>query len=330
MVNTGQKHTANAAKPKMNILFVEASLRANKIADTRENTSTEVKNTSSETSAQTSIQTRTHTHSHTADNINPLLQSLTTGGDTPGSELTIDTPRLQGSISRHIAGQFARHFIKQLLNNNKGSQLTTVNSVHDVAKTGRIRQSNPSSNNEINLIYRDIAAHPPALITQDWVTAAFAEPDVRTQAQTQWLQESDTLIAEVAAADLILLSTPMYNYGMPAHLKAWFDNVVRVNKTFSFDLARGDFPLQPLLGGKTMVLVTSAGEFGFEAGGVRDGMDHLTPHCRVLSRYLGVTHFHHLAAEYQEFADQRHQDSVQRALADAKALSIELANRLAN
>ena len=37
----------------------------------------------------------------------------------------------------------------------------------------------------------------------------------------------------------------MYNYGMPAQLKAWFDQIIRINKIFDFDLARGDFPLQP-------------------------------------------------------------------------------------
>lgn len=108
---------------------------------------------------------------------------------------------------------------------------------------------------------------------------------------------------------------------MPAHLKAWFDNVIRVNRTFSFDLARGDYPLQPIFSGKTMILVTSAGEFGFEPGGMREHMDHLTPHCKVLSRYLGVEQFHSIAVEYQEFADQRHQQSVQQALVAADRLS---------
>ncbi len=61
------------------------------------------------------------------------------------------------------------------------------------------------------------------------------------------LAYSDSAIAELVAADLIVLGTPMYNYGMPSALKAWVDQVIRVGRTFSFDLARGDWPLEPLL-----------------------------------------------------------------------------------
>jgi len=111
----------------------------------------------------------------------------------------------------------------------------------------------------------------------------------------------------------ILLSTPMYNYGMPAALKAWFDQVIRVNKTFTFDLSRGDFPLQPILSGKTMILVASCGEFGFHVGGVREKMNHLGPHIKVASQYLGIKDYYEIRSEYQEFGDQRHKESLNNA-----------------
>ena len=117
----------------------------------------------------------------------------------------------------------------------------------------------------------------------------------------------------------------MYNYGMPAHLKAWVDQVIRVGRTFSFDLARGDWPLEPILSGKTMVLLTSCGEFGFGLGGIREGMNHLDTHLRTASRYLGVGEIHHLAIEYQEFGDERHARSVARAHAARPALVEQLA-----
>ena len=60
---------------------------------------------------------------------------------------------------------------------------------------------------------------------------------------------------------------------MPAALKAWFDQVVRIDKTFTFDLTRGDAPLEPILVGKTLILLTSWGEFGFAAGGPNEGRD---------------------------------------------------------
>ncbi len=177
---------------------------------------------------------------------------------------------------------------------------------------------------EDEYIYRDVGMNPPDFITQDWIGAVFTPEEQRTPAQKERLALSDKLIAEVAAADVILISSPMYNYGMPAQLKAWFDQIVRVNKTFDFDLSRGDFPLQPLLSGKTLVIVTSSGEFGFEKGGIREDSGHLAPHLRTLSKYLGVETIYEIAAEYQEFGDERHRMSVANAKERAESIAAEL------
>lgn len=173
-------------------------------------------------------------------------------------------------------------------------------------------------------IYRDVGMNPPTFINQDWIGAVFTPEEKRTTEQKEILALSDQLIAEVTAADLIVISSPMYNYGMPAQLKAWFDQIIRINKTFDFDLARGDFPLQPLLSGKHLVIITSSGEFGFDADGIRANQGHLVPHLRTLSKYLGVEHIDEIASEYQEFADIRHQNSLAHALDQANALAVEL------
>ena len=102
---------------------------------------------------------------------------------------------------------------------------------------------------------------------------------------------------------------------MPAALKAWFDQVVRINETFDFDLARGDFPLQPMLRRKQVLALTSCGEFGFQPGGVRQDSSHLVPHLKTLSKYLGAEGVHHIGIEYQEFADERHERSICQAMA---------------
>ena len=162
-------------------------------------------------------------------------------------------------------------------------------------------------------IYRDLVRNPPEFINEAWIAAVFTNAPQRTTQQNTLIALSNELIKEVVEADLILLSTPMYNYGMPAVLKAWFDQVIRINETFTFDLDRGDFPLQPTLAGKTMALITSCGEFGFQEGGIREKMNHLGPHIKVASQYLGVEHFYEIRSEYQEFKDQRHTDSLRAA-----------------
>ncbi|PSB15585.1 FMN-dependent NADH-azoreductase [filamentous cyanobacterium CCP2] len=166
------------------------------------------------------------------------------------------------------------------------------------------------------ILYRDLGENPPPIITESWIGAVFTSEKNRTAVQRSAIALSDELIAELEQANLIVLGTPMYNYGMPAALKAWFDQVIRIGKTFSFDLARGDYPLEPILSGKTLVLLSSSGEFGFAPGGIREKMNHLAPHVQTCSMYLGVDtdkNFHHIGIEYQEFGDSRHQRSIQEA-----------------
>lgn len=155
----------------------------------------------------------------------------------------------------------------------------------------------------------------------------FTPDEKKTEAQKTILALSDMLIAEVTSADIIVISSPMYNYGMLAQLKSWFDQIVRINKTFDFDLSRGDFPLQPLLSGKTLITITSSGEFGFEKGGITESAGHLAPHLRTLSRYLGAESMYEIAAEYQEFGDDRHVQSVASAISRAESLAAELSQQ---
>ena len=175
-------------------------------------------------------------------------------------------------------------------------------------------------------IYRDVGMNPPPFINQDWIDAVFTPDNKRTEAQHDVLSISDQLIAEVSSSDILVISSPMYNYGMPAQLKAWFDQIIRINKTFDFDLARGDFPLQPLLTGKILIIITSSGEFGFEKDGIRHDMSHLVPHIRTLSKYLGVEKIYEITSEYQEFGDHRHIESLENAFQKAEEVVSKLAD----
>lgn len=173
---------------------------------------------------------------------------------------------------------------------------------------------------------RDLAAAPPPLMTEAWIAAAFSPPDGRDAAARAALAWSDAAIAELEAADLIVLGTPMYNYGMPAALKAWVDQVIRVGATFSFDLARGDAPIEPSLSGKRLVVLSSRGEFGFAPGGAGQDRNHLDPHLATVAPYLGVApgDISTVAIEYQEFGDERHARSAAQADAMVDSLVAEL------
>lgn len=176
------------------------------------------------------------------------------------------------------------------------------------------------------VIRRDLAANPPPHVDEAWIAAAFTAPEKRDAAMTAALAWSDAAIDELQAADVIVLGTPMYNYGMPSSLKAWFDQVIRIGLAFDFDLARGDYPIEPRLSGKRLVVLSSRGEFGFAPGGIREKLNQLDPHLATCARYIGVAPeaVKTIAIEYQEFGGERHERSITEARATAAALAVEL------
>jgi len=183
---------------------------------------------------------------------------------------------------------------------------------------------------DLTVATRDLAQAPVPQIGGSWIAAAFTPPAERSPALEAELALSDELIGEIEAADLIVIAAPIYNYGPPAALKAWIDQTARLGRTFSFDLARGDYPLAPILSGKRLVVLSACGEFGFAAGGPRaaiNGFDPVIDACRL---YWGVAaEDHHLIRiEYQEFGDERFRVSRDAAEARVHAVAGQLAATL--
>lgn len=177
------------------------------------------------------------------------------------------------------------------------------------------------------VVTRDLGRAPVPAIDHRFIHAAFTAPAEREGWMAERLALSDRLIDEVAAADILVMGVPMYNYGMPAALKAWIDHVARIGRTFSFDLARGDTPIAPILSGKRLVVLSARGEFGFAPGGVRAHLNALDPALAACAHYFGVAEgdIETIAIEYQEFRDDRHRQSR----AEAERRTREAARRLA-
>ncbi|UWQ93831.1 NAD(P)H-dependent oxidoreductase (plasmid) [Rhodobacteraceae bacterium M382] len=177
------------------------------------------------------------------------------------------------------------------------------------------------------ITHRDVGLFPPTIINEDWIAAVFSDPEQLTAPQNAILAESNALIDEIKAADVIAIGAPMYNYSMPAALKAWFDLIARVGLTFSFDLARGDTPIEPILSGKQLVILSSRGEFDFAPGGSRAHLNGLDPALAASALYLGAKReeMETVAIEYEEFKDAR----WERSVAMAQSRTVDLARKLA-
>jgi FMN-dependent NADH-azoreductase len=178
---------------------------------------------------------------------------------------------------------------------------------------------------------RDVGQSPPHPVTGKWIHAAFTKPEQREAWMQEALTESDALVDELIAADLIVAGVPMYNFGMPAQMKAWIDNIVRVGRTFGFDRAREGEPYWPMLEGmgKRVVVLSARGDYGYDPGQRMAHVNHVEAGLRDVFGYLGVTDFESIAVEYDEFRDARFEASMASAEQAVDALVDRLLARTA-
>jgi FMN-dependent NADH-azoreductase len=143
------------------------------------------------------------------------------------------------------------------------------------------------------VIQRDLAATTLPDITDDW-GGTHLEPSQLTPAQRNYLSTSDRLIEELQAADTIVIGAPLYNFTIPAPLKAWIDQIVRMGKTFGYGAsgARG------LLGEKKVIVVTARGG-AYEKGTPSEKFDFQEPYLRHIFGFIGLTDVTFIHAENQ-------------------------------
>ena len=158
----------------------------------------------------------------------------------------------------------------------------------------------------IRLIRRDLGASAPAPVTGGEAEAFFTPPPDRTGEQVRALVDSDTLTEELLQADTVVLGTPMYNFTVPASLKAWIDYVVRPGKTFR-RVANGE--LEGLCTGKKVYVCTASS--GKSRG---TGMDHLRPYLDTIFAFIGITDVVYFDAEGLAWGEQERERSINAAI----------------
>lgn len=178
--------------------------------------------------------------------------------------------------------------------------------------------------------YRDIGQNPPSIIDHDWIAAAFTPEEQREPWMRDALAESDLLVDELLAADVLVIGAPLYNFGMPAALKAWIDQIVRTGRTVAFDESKPLDPYVPLLADRPRhaVILSARGGIGFDAGGELAHMNHLEPNLITALGFIGITRVHQIAIEGQEVGGELLAASVARGLERVDALVAQLQREL--
>jgi FMN-dependent NADH-azoreductase len=139
----------------------------------------------------------------------------------------------------------------------------------------------------LSVARRDVAAGLP-FVDAAWVGANLTEPEARNAAQRQALAKSDQLVAEVMAADVLVIATPIYNFSVPASLKAWIDQIARARLTFRYT----EHGPQGLLNGKKAYVLVATG--GTEVGGA---IDFATPWLKFVLGFVGIADVEVIAAD---------------------------------
>ncbi|MDB4987346.1 MAG: dehydrogenase [Myxococcaceae bacterium] len=172
-----------------------------------------------------------------------------------------------------------------------------------------------------------MAREPPPFVSGSWIHAAFTPPAQREAWMHAELALSDALVDEMIAADLIVIGVPMYNFNVPASLKAYIDQVVRVGRTFGFDRTRPGKPYWPLLSEqqKRLVILSSRGDHGYGYGEENFSLNHTEPSIQAAFAYMGVQESYRVAVDYDEFGGTLLGDSLARAEAQVDELVQALA-----
>jgi len=141
--------------------------------------------------------------------------------------------------------------------------------------------------NADTVIRRDLTSALPHL-TEDWINANFTPADDRDAVQRDLLSLSDQLVDEAIAADTLVIGVPIYNFAVPASLKAWIDLMARVGRTFSYT----ETGPQGLLTGKRAIIAVASG--GTQVG---SDIDFATGYLRHMLGFIGITDVQFIAAD---------------------------------
>ncbi len=191
--------------------------------------------------------------------------------------------------------------------------MTTKKQILRLDASASINTSNSKKIGD-ELIDRLLALHPDAIVRQrdlnqeigfideNWVVANFTPVDQRSEAQRERLAFSDKLIDEIKQADAIVLTTPMYNFGIPATLKTWIDLISRAGVTFRYT-AEG--PVGLIKGKHVDIVITTGGV------PLQSPVDFVTDYLKQVFRFIGIEDINIISADKMNVdADNSYQKAL--------------------
>lgn len=194
---------------------------------------------------------------------------------------------------------------KVLIINSSALGTASVSSKLSAALADRLKAADPS----LEIKIRDIGADPIPHLTAETVGAIRGAAD--NDAARATLALSDRLIEELDEADLLVIASPMYNFGIASTLKTWFDHILRAGRTFRYT---DQGVSEGLMKGKKAVVIESRA--GLYSEGPASGLDSQEPHLRTLLGFIGIEDVIFVRAEKLAFGPDAAAAAIDAAVAE--------------
>ena len=165
---------------------------------------------------------------------------------------------------------------------------------------------------QLHIQRRDVSVGLP-FVDENWIGANFTPSDQRSKDHQATLALSDLLVEELKQADIILIASPIYNFGIPASLKAWIDLIARVGLTFNYTSAG---PVGKLQNKKAYIVMASGGT------SIGSDIDFASGYLRHVMGFIGIDDVSLISAE-------RFDQSNEQATADIRERISDLARQAA-
>ena len=159
---------------------------------------------------------------------------------------------------------------------------------------------------DVQVTRRNVATGLP-FVDEEWVAANTTPEEERDAAQREKLALSDELVAELAAADVLVIGTPIYNFSIPASLKAWVDMIARARLTFRYT----DQGVEGLLADRKTYVVAPSG--GVPVG---SAVDFATPYLRHVLGFVGITDIEFIGARGADRGNDEALDTARTRIAE--------------
>ena len=133
-----------------------------------------------------------------------------------------------------------------------------------------------------SVIFREIGITPVPHIDNEWIAASFTKPENRTVENQRPLKLSNQFVKELQESDVIVLGVPMYNWGIPSTLKAYIDQIMRINETWKFKSGKPDSNYVGLLENKKLFILSARGDSGYGIGEKHSHMNFQTTYLQFI------------------------------------------------